>query len=182
MRSSTRYSVMFFAALLVIYLLLLDTLAKPLFESQASEMYGAEISIESLEISPFVGKITLHQLQVADRSNAMRNLVQVERAFIDIDLAQMARDIIDIEQLELDGLIIFADRATPAEILRPLVDEDSDIATVVAIGVAGVPAPEQPARRAPRCVDGTRRRLREKAGDFETRRADRARDRGAALP
>ena len=46
MRSSTRYTVIFFSVLLVVYLLLLDTLAKPLFESQASELYGAEVSVE----------------------------------------------------------------------------------------------------------------------------------------
>ncbi|MCZ6831658.1 MAG: hypothetical protein O7F73_19110 [Gammaproteobacteria bacterium] len=129
MRSSTRYTVIFFSVLLVIYLLLLDTLAKPLFESQASEMYGAEVTLDSVQISPFVGKITLFQLQVADRSNANRNLVQADRVYIDIKLLRLASDIIEIEQLETEGLVVFADRPTPAKILRPLVAEDSDIAT-----------------------------------------------------
>ena len=129
MRSSTRYTVIFFSVLLLIYLLLLDTLAKPLFESQATEMYGAEVSVDSLQISPFVGKITLFQLQVADRSNAMRNLVQADRVYIDINIPRLAADIIEIEQLEAEGLVVFADRQTPATILRPLVAEDSELAT-----------------------------------------------------
>jgi hypothetical protein len=128
MRTSTRYTVLF----------LLDTLAKPLFESQASEMYGAEVTVDSVEISPFVGKITMHQLRVADRSNAMRNLAQADRAYIDISILQLAKDIIEIEQLEAEGLLIFADRQSPATILRPLVDEDSDLAS------AGLPDFEIP--------------------------------------
>jgi hypothetical protein len=129
MWSSTRYIVIFFSALLVVYLLLLDTLAKPLFEDQASEMYGAEVSVDSVQISPFVGKITLFQLQVADRSNAWRNLAQADRVYIDISVLQLAKDIIEIELLETEGLIIFADRESEATILRPLVPADSDIAT-----------------------------------------------------
>lgn len=129
MRSSTRYTVIFFSILLVIYLLLLDTIAKPLFESQASEMYGAEVTIDSLTISPFVGKITLFQLQVADRTNPWRNLAQADRAYVDISILQLAKDIIEVEQLELEGLIIFTDRDSEATILRPLVPADSDIAT-----------------------------------------------------
>jgi hypothetical protein len=138
MRSSTRYTVIFFSVLLVIYFLLLDTLAKPLFEDQASEMYGAEVTVESLQISPFVGKITLHKLQVADRSNAMRNLAQADRTYVDINIGQLARDIIEIEELDVRGLVVFADRQSPATILRPLVDENSDLAT------AGLPNFEIP--------------------------------------
>ena len=104
MRSSTRYTVIFFSVLLVVYLLLLDTLAKPLFESQATEMYGAQVSIDSLHISPFVGKVTLFQLQVADRSNAMRNLAQADKAYVDISILKLAKDIIEVEQLDLEGL------------------------------------------------------------------------------
>ncbi len=130
MRSSTKYTLAFFISLFIIYLLLLDTMAKPLFESQATEMYGAEVSVESVEISPFVGKITLHQMRVADRADALRNIAQAERVFVDIDMLQLAEDIIDVEQLDIEGLLVFSPRQQPAEILRPLVKPGSDLATL----------------------------------------------------
>ncbi len=128
MRTMNRNIVLVLTGILVIYFLLLDTLAKPLFESQASEMYGAEIRVSSLQVSPFVGRITLHDLRVADRSNAMRNLAEADRAFIDINMLRLAQDVIDVEQLDVEGLLVFAPRDTEAQILRPLVSDDSGIA------------------------------------------------------
>ena len=50
MFSTTRYITLFLVALLVLYFLCLDTMAKPLFESQATEMYGAEVSVDRVAI------------------------------------------------------------------------------------------------------------------------------------
>jgi hypothetical protein len=128
MRRINMYITLVLVLLLVVYLALLDTLAKPLFEHQATEMYGAEVSIDSVSISPFLGKVTLYNLQVADRRNAMRNLAQADRAYINIDMLKLARDIIEIDDLEVDGLVVLARRKEPATILRPLVAADSALA------------------------------------------------------
>lgn len=138
MRRINVYITAVLLVLLVVYLLLLDTLAKPIFESQATEEYGAEVSVESLSISPFVGKITLNGLQVADRRNAMRNLAQADRAYVDIDMVKLVQDIIEVDELEIDGLVTLKRRQSPAEILRPLLPENSDIAN------AGLPTFELP--------------------------------------
>jgi hypothetical protein len=129
MRRINRYIVLVLIAILGVYLALLDTLAKPLFEQQATELYGAEVSIDSMSISPFLGKVTLRQLQVADRRNAMRNLAQADRAYIDIDIIKLASNIIEVEELEIDGFVLLTPRTSPATILRPLVPANSDIAT-----------------------------------------------------
>jgi hypothetical protein len=133
MKSTTNYIALALIGILVIYLAMLDTLAKPLFESQASEMYGAEVTVDSLKISPFVGKVTLYQLQVADRRNAMRNLAQAERAYIDISILKLAEDILDLEDVQIDGLVVMTPREEPARILRPLLEDDNPIA------LAGLP-------------------------------------------
>ncbi len=138
MRRINLYITAVLVVLLVIYLALLDTLAKPIFESQATEMYGAEVTIDSMQISPFVGKVTLHQLQVADRRNAMRNLAEAERAYLDIGIIKLAQNIVEVDDLEIDGLVFLTHRDEPAEILRPLLPENSDIAT------AGLPSFELP--------------------------------------
>ncbi len=138
MRRINLYITAVLVVLLVIYLALFDTLAKPIFESQASEEYGAEVSVESLSMSPFLGKVTLNGLQVADRRNAMRNLVEADRAYIDIDMIKLASNIIEVDDLEVDGLVMLNRRDTPAEILRPLLPENSDIAN------AGLPSFEIP--------------------------------------
>ncbi|MCX2979518.1 hypothetical protein EYC98_01435 [Halieaceae bacterium IMCC14734] len=128
MRTSTRYSVLFFTVLLVIYLLALDDIAKPLFERQASAMYGAEVSIDRMKISPFVGKVTLFDLQVADRTNPWRNLASAERTYFDIDMLKLAKDELELDSLVIDGFVVFAPRTTEAEILRPLLAAESDLA------------------------------------------------------
>lgn len=133
MKSTTNYIALALIGILAIYLALLDTLAKPLFESQASEMYGAEVTVDSLKISPFVGKVTLYQLQVADRRNAMRNLAQAERAYVDISILKLAEDILDLEDVQIDGLVVMTPREEPARILRPLLEDDNPIA------LAGLP-------------------------------------------
>jgi hypothetical protein len=132
------YITLVLVLLLFVYLALLDTLAKPLFEQQATDMYGAEVSIDSLTISPFLGKVTLYNLQVADRRNNMRNLTQADRAYLDIDMLKLAQDVIEIDDLEVDGLVMLARRREPAVILRPLVAPDS------AIAQAGLPTFELP--------------------------------------
>lgn len=138
MRRINRYILLVLIVIFGVYLAFLDTLAKPLFEQQASELYGAEVSIESLRISPFIGKITLNQLQVADRRNAMRNLVQADRVYVDLDIIKLASDIIEVDELEVDGLMLLNRRSSPATILRPLLPANSDIAT------AGLPSFELP--------------------------------------
>ncbi len=138
MRRINRYIVLVLIAILAVYLAFLDTLAKPLFEQQASELYGAEVSIDSLNISPFLGKVTLYQLQVADRRNAMRNLAQAERVYMDLDMIKLASNIIEVDELEVDGFVLLTPRSSPATILRPLLPANSDIAT------AGLPTFELP--------------------------------------
>lgn len=128
MRTTSRYIVLVLVVILIVYLALLDTLAKPLFEAQASEMYGAEVSVSALEFSPFAGSVTLHTLQIADRRNAMHNLAQAERAYIDISILKLAEDIIDVEELRIDGLMMFTPREQAAVILRPLLEDDDPIA------------------------------------------------------
>ena len=128
MRRINLYIILFLALILIIYLAFLDTLAKPIFERQATNMYGAEVSVDSLSLKPFLGKATLYGLQVADRRNAMRNLVEAERVYVDIDMIRLVENVVDVSEMEVDGLLSFAPRPTPARILRPLVSEGSGIA------------------------------------------------------
>ncbi len=121
------YIVLFLTLVLVVYLAFLDTLAKPVFERIATEQYGAEVSIDRLSLKPFVGKATLYDLQVADRRDAMRNLVQADRVYVNIDIIKLAENVVDVSDMEIDGLLAFAPRQTPATILRPLVEEGSGI-------------------------------------------------------
>lgn len=130
MRRISTYIVLFLTLILVVYLAFLDTLAKPVFESIATEQYGAEVSIDRLSLKPFRGKATLYDLQVADRRNPMRNLVQAERVYVDIDIIKLVENVVDVSEMEVDGLLAFGPRGAPATILRPLVEEDSGIAQV----------------------------------------------------
>lgn len=127
MRRINVYLTIALLALLGAYIALLDTLAKPLFEQQATRMYGAEVSVDSLQISPFIGKITLHNLQVTDRRKATRNLARADRVYLDIDIINLAQNIIEIDELEIDGLVMLSKRSQPGLILRPLLPADSAI-------------------------------------------------------
>ena len=128
MRRINRYIIIVLALILVVYLAFLDTLAKPVFERLATEQYGAEVSIDRVSLQPFVGKATLFDLQVVDRRNAMQNLVQADRVYVDLDMIKLAESVVDVSDMEVDGLLAFAPRETPGTILRPLVEEDSGIA------------------------------------------------------
>ncbi len=130
MRRISTYIVLFLTLILVVYLAFLDTLAKPVFESIATEQYGAEVSVERLSLKPFLGEATLYDLQVADRRNPMRNLVQADRVYVDIDIVKLVENVVDVSEMEVDGLLAFGPRTTPATILRPLVEEGSGIAKV----------------------------------------------------
>ncbi len=163
MKRATRYSLYCCGSLLVIYFLLLDTIAKALFESQASAVYGAEISIDSVELSPLVGEITLYQLQVADRSDAMRNLAQADRAYVDINILKLARNIIDVQQLDIKGLMVFAPRESAATILRPLVNNNSGLNPL------GIPDFKVPAANF--LIDQQRDKLHAELDDLKTRLA-----------
>ncbi len=130
MRRISTYIALFLTLVLVIYLAFLDTLAKPVFESIATEQYGAEVSIDRLSLQPFRGKATLFDLQVADRRDAMRNLVQADRVYVNINIIKLAESVVDVSNMEVDGLLAFAPRSSPATILRPLVEEGSGIGQV----------------------------------------------------
>jgi uncharacterized protein (TIGR03545 family) len=124
------YITLFLILILVIYLAFLDALAKPVFEDLATEQYGAEVTVDSLSLQPFFGKATLYQLQVVDRRDAMRNLVQADRVYVDIDMIKLVENVIDVSEMEIDGLLSFAPRTSPGTILRPLVKEDSGLAGI----------------------------------------------------
>ena len=130
MRRISLYIAAFLSLVLVVYLLFLDTLAKPVFEKLATEQYGAEVSIDRLELKPLRGKATLYQLQVVDRRDAMRNLVQADRVYADINIIKLVENIVDVSNMEVDGLLAFAPREQPGTVLRPLVEEDSPLAKV----------------------------------------------------
>jgi hypothetical protein len=130
MRRINLYITAVLVLILVVYLLFLDTLAKPVFEQLATEQYGAEVSIDRVRLQPFVGKATLFNLQVADRRDAMQNLVQADRVYVDIDMFKLAESVIDVSEMQIDGLLSFAPRETAATILRPLVKEDSGLASI----------------------------------------------------
>ena len=130
MRRFTLYISAFLALVLVVYLLFLNTLAKPVFEQLATEQYGAEVSIDRIELRPFRGQATLYNLQVVDRRNAMKNLVQAERVYADLDVWRLVDNVVDVSKMEVDGLVSFAPRQSAGTILRPLVEEDSPLAKV----------------------------------------------------
>ncbi len=115
---------------LVVYLLFLDTLAKPIFEDLATEQYGAEVTVDRLSLQPFMGRATLFGLQVVDRRDAMQNLVQADRVYVDINIMKLAESMIDVSNMEVDGLLAFAPRDSAGSILRPLVEEDSPLAKI----------------------------------------------------
>ncbi|MEM0954067.1 MAG: hypothetical protein AAGI24_07995 [Pseudomonadota bacterium] len=130
MRRRNLYTILFLSAVLFVYLAFLDTLAKPVFEKLATEQYGAEVSIDRLELKPFLGEATLFELQVADRRDAMRNLVQADRVYLDLDIVKLVENVVDVSNMEIEGLLAFAPREQPATILRPLVEENSPLAQV----------------------------------------------------
>lgn len=160
MRRINLYITLFLALVLIVYLAFLDTLAKPIFEHQATEMYGAEVSVDRLTLKPFLGRATLYGLQVADRRDAMRNLVEAERVYVDIDMIKLVENVVDVSDMEVDGLLSFAPRPTPARILRPLVAEGSGIAR------AGLPDFEIP--DVDRLIDQERDALMEELEQLKT--------------
>lgn len=138
MRRINLYITVFLILVLFVYLAFLDTLAKPVFEKLATEQYGAEVSIDRISLRPFAGQATLFDLQVVDRRDANRNLVQADRVYVDLDVWKLVENVVDVSNMEIDGLLSFAPRATPGTILRPLVAEDSGLAKI------GLPSFELP--------------------------------------
>ena len=130
MRRRNLYTILFLSAVLFVYLAFLDTLAKPVFEKLATEQYGAEVSIDRLALKPFLGEATLYKLEVADRRDAMRNLAQADRVYVNLDIFKLVENVVDVSNMEIEGLLAFAPRAEPATILRPLVEDGSPLAKV----------------------------------------------------
>jgi hypothetical protein len=108
-----RWLVRIVGALLVLALLVLgglwwrmDALAERMIERGASEQLGVETEIRGLLLRPISGILSLRGLRIANPPGYTGDFLLVERARGDVDVSTLRREVIEVRDITLDGVVL----------------------------------------------------------------------------
>ncbi len=89
----------------------LDHIAQTVVERGASRALGVPVQVESMALSPFSGGLGIDGLEVANPEGFSEEpLFRLDRGGVDVRLASLFSDVIDIPTLTLDGLNVRLER------------------------------------------------------------------------
>lgn len=113
-----RWVVRIVGALLVLALLVLgglwwrlDALAERMIERGASEQLGVETEIRGLLLRPISGILSLRGLRIANPPGYAGDFLLVERARGDVDVSTLRRDVIEVREVTLSGVVLALEEA-----------------------------------------------------------------------
>lgn len=97
-----------------------NIIAKKAIQSVCETAFEAKCDIDSLDISFINSYFKLHGLQIANKSEPMKNLVQIERIAFDFDLLQLLRAKFVANELSITGVATNTDRTYSGDISAKL--------------------------------------------------------------
>jgi uncharacterized protein (TIGR03545 family) len=106
----------------------LEPIAKFMIEHEGSKQVGAQVDVDSVDISFYPTHVTLNGLTVANPQEPMRNLLQSEKVSADLDAKALFKMQVIADQVLLSGLQMYTERSTPGTLdgsMPPAKDESA---------------------------------------------------------
>jgi uncharacterized protein (TIGR03545 family) len=106
----------------------LEPIAKFMIEHEGSKQVGAQVDVDSVNISFYPTHVTLNGLTVANPQEPMRNLLQSEKVSADLDAKALFKMQVIADQVLLSGLQMYTERSTPGTLdgsMPPAKDESA---------------------------------------------------------
>ncbi len=110
---------LFTGALVVLYLLFAERMARRETESSLSDLLGSEVDLASFRIRARDAAIDLGGLAIADPRDPNRNLFEAGTITVDLDPLPLLEKKVVIDELRLSGLRLLTPRKTPARPAAP---------------------------------------------------------------
>jgi len=108
-----RWLVRIAGALLLVALLVLgglwwrmDALAERMIERGATARLGVETELRGLLLRPFSGIVSMRELRVANPPGYAGDFLRVERARGTLDVATLRRDVVEVREVTLAGVLL----------------------------------------------------------------------------
>ena len=102
-----------------------DRVVKNVLEKGLEAAFGAEATIEDPELSLFKGLFSYQSLQIADAGDLTRNLVETGPAVFKINMAELTRKRVHIEETSLSGFQWDTERDSSAAEKIPATEEEN---------------------------------------------------------
>ena len=106
-------------AVVLFFLLVVDSLAKGLIESTGSNMVGAKVETKNVELHLSPLGITVDGLQVTNPEHPMSNIVEIKRIRFDLAGDKLLQGKVIIEQMDLDQVRFDTPRTNSGAISKP---------------------------------------------------------------
>ncbi|MFQ5991986.1 MAG: TIGR03545 family protein [Nitrospiraceae bacterium] len=103
-------------AVAVLWFLFIDGIVERMIESQATQVVGAKVELDSADLSLVPAGLTLMRLQVTNPDKPMTNAVDVAHIALGLDGLQLLRRKVIIEEMKVDGVQFGTPRATSGAI------------------------------------------------------------------
>ena len=116
-------SVVIFA---VLELFLMESILKSQLEKQASLANGSDVTIEELNFSMSSGNLQLKGLQVADTSDLNKNAVAVDDITLNVQMNELLKSRIVIEELKVDKVAFDTARTSAAKLYVKEADPEEE--------------------------------------------------------
>lgn len=78
---------------------------------------GAQVDVAALELSPAAGRLSVSDLQATDPDEPTRNRIAIDKLTADVDLWNLSRGRVVMDEVELSGVRFDAPRAEPGKVL-----------------------------------------------------------------
>lgn len=106
------------AAMIAVWLLLLDRIIEKSIEFAGAQITGARVEIESVDVQVTAGRVVINGMQVADPNALMTNMVEVDELIADIRFAPLLQKKVIIDTLVVRGVRFGTPRTTSGELDR----------------------------------------------------------------
>ena len=106
-------------AIVLFFLLAVDSLAKGLIESTGSKLVGAKVETKNVDLHLSPLGITVNGLQVANPEHPMSNVVEIKRIRFDLAGDKLLLGKVIIEQMDLDQVRFDTPRTSSGAISKP---------------------------------------------------------------
>jgi uncharacterized protein (TIGR03545 family) len=131
---------LFLVIFLTIYLFLLDGITRRGIEFVGSQLTGARVDVEEVEIRPLSGRLVVRGVQAADPGALMTNMIEMEELVADLRLAPLLQKKVVVDTVMIRGVRLGTPRNESGALRRK--DETAgEPARRVAAWVRNLPIP-----------------------------------------
>lgn len=109
--------VVVFTALILIGVLFLDNWAKAGLEAGGTRVHGAEVNVDSVDLTFNPLGFDVRGVQVTDKENPQRNLFELDTARLAIDLPRLFLGKVSIDDLTVSGMSTGTERDEPGRLV-----------------------------------------------------------------